>query len=131
MATEQTETLGVVAAPAAEERLPKAALWIVMLAALLCFGSHTGRPNFQTHDELFYMTGALAASETGDWLIPTYHGDVRLKKPPLQYWLVGISYRLFGVGAWQGRLPTVLAGVAAVGLVYWLIICISRSTRCR
>ena len=55
---------------------------------------------------------------SSDWLIPRYHGRPRLQKPPLNYWLIAVSYRVFGVGIWQGRLPSALGGSLAVVLTY-------------
>jgi 4-amino-4-deoxy-L-arabinose transferase-like glycosyltransferase len=69
------------------------------------------------------MIGAMNALQRGDWLIPTYYGDVRLQKPPLNYWLVACSFRLFGIGLWQARLPSALAGVLCIWLTYLLAGC--------
>lgn len=46
----------------------------------------------------------------GDWVTPTLNGAPYLNKPPLLYWLVAGSYRLFGVTEWAARLPLALAG---------------------
>jgi hypothetical protein len=41
--------------------------------------------------------------------------------PPLVPLLIAASYRLFGVGEWQTRLPTAIATVAAVAMLYLLL----------
>jgi 4-amino-4-deoxy-L-arabinose transferase-like glycosyltransferase len=52
-------------------------------------------------------------------LIPVFHGQAYYDKPPLLYWLVMASYRLFGVHDWSARLISSLAGVACVLATYW------------
>ena len=108
--------------PAREASAPvgRGAILVVVLAALLCFGLPSDRAGSDQTDELFYLVGGLTANETGNFLLPSYQGHVRLQKPPLNYWLIAGSYRLFGVGPWQGRLPSVLASVSSVALTYWL-----------
>lgn len=68
-------------------------------------------------DERFYTNGALQMLDSGDWLVPRWaDGSPRLNKPPLTYWAVALSCRIFGVGLWQSRLPSAVAGAALVGL---------------
>jgi len=66
-------------------------------------------------------THAEAAREmvvTGDYVTLHVNGIRYLEKPPLPYWLVAISYKVFGVNEFSTRLPMVLAvmllGVLAV-----------------
>jgi 4-amino-4-deoxy-L-arabinose transferase-like glycosyltransferase len=54
----------------------------------------------------------------GNWLVPVLHGQAHLDLPPLFYWLVMASYRLFGVHDWAARLVPGLAGVLTVLLTY-------------
>jgi hypothetical protein len=56
--------------------------------------------------------------ETHHWLLPTNDGVPRLQKPPLLYWLIIFSFKLFGVNAAAARLPVALAVVASVGLIF-------------
>lgn len=93
---------------------------VVLVAALIAFFAHLNLPGIEQRDELFYLAGGLEISESGQFALPSYHGELRLQKPPLQYWLVALSYRAFGVGVWQGRLPSALAALALVALAYRL-----------
>ncbi|HET7094566.1 MAG TPA: glycosyltransferase family 39 protein, partial [Thermomicrobiales bacterium] len=47
-------------------------------------------------------------------------GFVSVDKPPLGFWVQAASARLFGFSALSLLLPQALAGVASVGLLYWL-----------
>src|SRR5579871_5722825 len=54
----------------------------------------------------------------GEWVVPYLQGEPYLDKPPLLYWLVGLSYRLFGVHDWSARLVPALAVHACILLTY-------------
>lgn len=64
---------------------------------------------------------ALAIKEmvtTHNWLLPHLNGELYLTKPPLLYWLSS-GFALFGgVNEWTIRLPSALAAVATLCLVY-------------
>jgi 4-amino-4-deoxy-L-arabinose transferase-like glycosyltransferase len=56
---------------------------------------------------------------TGDWMTPRLNGLKYFEKPPLQYWLTAIGYKLFGVHNWTARLwPALSALLAALFLGY-------------
>jgi hypothetical protein len=50
--------------------------------------------------------------------MPTNDGVPRLQKPPLLYWLIIFSFKLFGVNAAAARLPVALSVVASVALIF-------------
>jgi 4-amino-4-deoxy-L-arabinose transferase-like glycosyltransferase len=56
----------------------------------------------------------------GDWIVPYLQGEPYLDKPPLFYWLVGLSYGLFGVADWSARLIPALAIHGCILLTYLL-----------
>jgi 4-amino-4-deoxy-L-arabinose transferase-like glycosyltransferase len=56
----------------------------------------------------------------GEWVVPYLQGQPYLDKPPLLYWLVIGSYRLFGVHDWAARLVPALAVHAGILLTYLL-----------
>jgi 4-amino-4-deoxy-L-arabinose transferase-like glycosyltransferase len=56
----------------------------------------------------------------GEWVVPYLQGEPYLDKPPLFYWLVMGSYRLFGVHDWSARLVPALAVHACIIVVYLL-----------
>lgn len=53
---------------------------------------------------------------SGDWVTAHIDRIAYLEKPPLVYWVVAGSYKIFGVHDWSARLPIVLS---AIGLC-WL-----------
>ena len=52
------------------------------------------------------------------FLVPVFQGETYLDKPPLLYWLVMASYRLFGDSVWSGRLVTAICAWLTVVVVY-------------
>jgi 4-amino-4-deoxy-L-arabinose transferase-like glycosyltransferase len=50
--------------------------------------------------------------ESGDWVTAHLNGVAYLEKAPLIYWIMAVSFKLFGVSDWAARLPLALANVA-------------------
>jgi 4-amino-4-deoxy-L-arabinose transferase-like glycosyltransferase len=53
-----------------------------------------------------------------DWVTMYIDGVRYLQKSPLMYWMVTISYKLFGISEWQTRLPLALCVLALAWVVY-------------
>ncbi len=100
----------------------RTAALLVLGLALLFFLPALGTPVVQREQELRVALTARSMAEGGNWLIPDYLGQMRLRKPPLMYWAVAASYRLGGAtdSAWLARLPSALSG-AALALVIFFI----------
>jgi Dolichyl-phosphate-mannose-protein mannosyltransferase len=46
---------------------------------------------------------------SGDWVTPRLDGVVYLEKAPLIYWMIAVSYKIFGVHDWSARIPIALS----------------------
>ena len=57
--------------------------------------------------------------QRGDCVVMYQDGIRYLEKAPLHYWMVAVSYQLFGQGAFQTRLPLVLSVAGLVLMVYF------------
>jgi 4-amino-4-deoxy-L-arabinose transferase-like glycosyltransferase len=55
-----------------------------------------------------------------DFVTPTLGGMPWFEKPPLLYWMMMASYRVFGVSEFSARLGPALCGLATAGFVWWL-----------
>ena len=95
-----------------------AAPLLILVSSLLLFPSL----NFRLFepDEGRYAQIPREILTPGDWLVPTLLDEPYLDKPPLCYWLVLLSYRLFGVAAWSARLVPALAVQATILVTYFL-----------
>jgi Dolichyl-phosphate-mannose-protein mannosyltransferase len=49
---------------------------------------------------------------SGDWVTARLDGIAYLEKPPLIYWAIAGSYKLFGAHDWAARLPGVVSAIA-------------------
>jgi len=90
---------------------------LIALAALL-YVATIGTGDLYSQTEGQYAGAAREMVETHRWLLPTNDGIPRLQKPPLLYWLIIVSFKLFGVNAAAARLPGALAVVALVALIF-------------
>src|SRR5258705_10820547 len=90
---------------------------LIALAALLHVAT-MGSGDLYSETEGQYAGAAREMVESHQWLLPTNDGIPRLQKPPLLYWLIIFSFKIFGVNAAAARLPAALAVVASVGLIF-------------
>jgi 4-amino-4-deoxy-L-arabinose transferase-like glycosyltransferase len=90
---------------------------LIALAALLHVAT-IGSGDLYSQTEGQYAGAAREMVESHQWLLPTNDGIPRLQKPPLLYWLIIISFKLFGINAAAARLPVALAVVASVALIF-------------
>ena len=49
--------------------------------------------------------------ESGDWVTARLDGVAYLEKSPLKYWMIAVSYRIFGVHDWAARIPIALSTI--------------------
>jgi len=95
------------------------ALFIVLIAlAALLHVATIGSGDLYSQTEGQYAGAAREMVETHHWLLPTNDGVPRLQKPPLLYWLIIFSFKLFGVNAAAARLPVAFAVVVLVALIF-------------
>lgn len=92
-------------------------LWLIAGGVLLLAAA--GPPVSRTQEARVLETAReMSERPVREWAIPTLNGVVRLRKPPLAYWMSATSFRVFGVGDWTGRLPMVGLTWATIGLTY-------------
>lgn len=68
---------------------------------------------------------ALTAREmvlSGDWISPRIFGTYWYDKPIFIYWLLSLSYSLFGFTDFASRLPGALAGAGSVVFFAWYLL---------
>lgn len=69
-------------------------------------------------DAAQYAAMTLEMLEKGDWLHFTDLGVPYLDKPPLVFWLAGISYKLFGISPISYKLPSLIFFLSALWSIY-------------
>jgi len=95
-------------------------LWLLILAVpVLATGINT--LPIDGH-EAYVLQTTKEMQERHDWIVPWFNGSPRLNKPPLNYWLTGITARLSGysndIQPWHGRIVSFLAGFGLLLFTY-------------
>src|SRR6266545_2151647 len=69
-------------------------------------------------NEAFYAETPREMIESGNYLAPQFNYHPRPQKPPLTYWLVLASYKIFGISEFAVRMPGALASIGTLIFTY-------------
>jgi 4-amino-4-deoxy-L-arabinose transferase-like glycosyltransferase len=92
---------------------------LLAVSAALCL-PNLGGPSLWDIDEGHNAEAAREMLVSENWIVPNFNFQLRVDKPALLYWLQATAYQAFGVNEFAARLPSALAGLAAVLLTYEL-----------
>jgi 4-amino-4-deoxy-L-arabinose transferase-like glycosyltransferase len=93
--------------------------WIVVAAACLVFLVSVATPPRLMDDvDSVQAQAARNMLASGDWVTARLDGVAYLEKAPLNYWMIAVSYRIFGIHDWAARVPLALAVVLLCWLTY-------------
>lgn len=92
----------------------RAALFVLLIAAILPYFIHLGGSSIWDANEAFYVETPREMLQSGDFISPTFNYQPRLNKPVLSYWIVAAFYKLFGVSIGVQRLPIALGAVTMI-----------------
>ena len=79
--------------------------WLILFWAVLTLPSLGLAPLFD-YDETIYAQTAIDMMRLGEWIVPTANGMQFFEKPPFTYYLMDISFLMFGENAFAARLPS-------------------------
>src|SRR6266480_6369194 len=82
-------------------------VFLIALTALLHVAT-IGWGDLYGQTEGQYAGAAREMVQKHEWLLPTNDGVPRLRKPPMLYWLIIVSFKTFGVNGAAARLPIAL-----------------------
>lgn len=128
---EQTQATGAECGSNLGTSCPRAVFWfvIVLVASALTALSGLGSDLPLDAHEVFVARTAEEMHQRGDLLVPYFNDAPRLKKPPLEYWLVLSVNWLTGndgiVTEFEARFPSAVAGVAMTAFavaIGWLLV---------
>jgi 4-amino-4-deoxy-L-arabinose transferase-like glycosyltransferase len=94
------------------------ALGWLLLAALLVLGAGMGLRDPWPSDEPRYALSAQQMVASGDWLFPRRGSELYSDKPPMLMWLQALSFQLTGHWRVAFLLPSLLAGLGTLVLVW-------------
>lgn len=87
-------------------------LIVLLFASAIFLACIVSPPSLMDDVDAVQASIARTMLESGDWVTPRLNGVVYLEKPPLKYWMIAVSYCLFGVHDWAARLPIALSAIA-------------------
>jgi len=94
--------------------------FILAVASFALFCSGLSEITTSQSDETYYLSSGLNMVKSGDWITPVFEGqEVRFQKPIIFYWLVALSFKIFGVNIFSGRLPSVIFATSGIVLIYY------------
>ena len=85
---------------------------VILVAAAVYLACIVSPPSLQDDVDAVQAQIARNMLSSGDWVTPRLDGVIYLEKPPLLYWLIAASYRVFGVHDWAARIPIALSAIA-------------------
>jgi 4-amino-4-deoxy-L-arabinose transferase-like glycosyltransferase len=91
-------------------------LIVVVVAAAIYLGSVVSPPSLMDDSDAVVAQVARNMLTSGDWVTARLDGVAFLEKPPLYYWPIAISYKIFGVHDWAARIPIALSVLALAWL---------------
>ncbi len=102
----------------APERSASRAAAVLAAAAVLLLLLLASRTTLWDRDEPRFARSAVEMLSSGDFLVPTFAGELRAHKPPLLPWLMALSTALLGPTETAFRLWSALAHGASVFLTF-------------
>jgi 4-amino-4-deoxy-L-arabinose transferase-like glycosyltransferase/membrane-associated phospholipid phosphatase len=85
----------------------------LVLVCLVMYWAGNGSYSLWDRDEPRFATASREMADRGDWIVPTFNGDLRPDKPILIYWLQRLAYSALGDGPFAARLWSGVGGMLA------------------
>jgi 4-amino-4-deoxy-L-arabinose transferase-like glycosyltransferase len=85
---------------------------VFAIAATIFLGCIVSPPSLMDDVDAVQAQIARNMLTSGDWVTARLDGVPYLEKPPLIYWMMVVSYKIFGVHDWSARLPVALSAIA-------------------
>ncbi len=92
----------------------------ITFSALFIFSIGITDTSVDRTDESYYFSSAMHMVRSNNWIIPVFENrEKRFQKPILFYWLVAISFKLFGISVTSARVASLVFAVLGVGLIFF------------
>lgn len=93
-------------------------LLILLVLSLLVFSANIGGTSIYILDEAKNAGCAMELHQKGQWVVPTFNGELRFDKPPLHYFFMKAAYSAFGVNPFAARIFSSLMGILLIAMIY-------------
>jgi 4-amino-4-deoxy-L-arabinose transferase-like glycosyltransferase len=95
-------------------------LWLVLISWIAFFWN-LGVMGVMDKTEALFVEVAHQVYLTDDWITPRWNWQTFFDYPIWGYWMVALSFKLFGVSEWAARLPVALTAIAVVALSFYTL----------
>ena len=96
---------------------PATVFWFFVIAFVVLFAGYGLRDPWPADEPRFVLV-AKQMVDSGNWLFPHRGQELYPDKPPVFFWLLSLSYLLLGSWRWSFLLPSLLAGMLTLWLVF-------------
>src|SRR6202030_1676101 len=87
-------------------------LIVLLFAGAIYVGCIVSPPSLMDDVDSVQAQIARNMLVSGDWVTARLDGVPYLEKPPLIYWTIALSYKVFGLHDWSARIPMALSALA-------------------
>src|ERR1700724_3671339 len=99
------------AGPGAGHQIVRQQIIVAVVAALIFLGCIVSPPSLMDDVDAVQAQIARNMLQSGDWVTARLDGVAYLEKSPLKYWMIAVSFMLFGVHDWAARIPIAVCTV--------------------
>lgn len=92
--------------------------WLVAIISIMIIFFNLGGIPLLDPDEPVYAETPKEMIVFDEFVSPRIYGEYWYDKPPMYYWLVAASYKIFGITEFAARFPSALLAVACTLAVY-------------
>lgn len=100
--------------------MTKFVLSLIAIALVVSF-IKLGSVTLFDYDEAVFAEVTKEMLQSGDWITPNYNGEAHFDKPILFYWVMAVSYKLFGINEFGARFPSALASVLLILSIFFFV----------
>ncbi|MCP9774732.1 glycosyltransferase family 39 protein [Cyanobium sp. WAJ14-Wanaka] len=106
-----------------EGRRPALAGFLALLGlCILVFWNQLGSLGLMDKTEGLFVEIPRQMLLSGDWITPRWNGETFFDYPVWGYWMVALSFRVFGVTEWAARCPTALSATVTVLALFGVVL---------
>ena len=109
-------------ASAGSLRLRLGAFLLLVLICWITFFQGLDSLGLMDKTEALFVEVARGMADSGDWITPRWNGELFFDYPVWGYWMVGLSFRLFGPYEWAARVPAALSATLTVLALFALLL---------
>jgi len=92
--------------------------WLLAIISIMIIFLNLGRVPLLDPDEPVYAETPKEMLIFNDFVSPRIFGEYWYDKPPMYYWLVAGSYKVFGINEFATRFPSGVMAIACVLMIY-------------